>query len=550
MASEELTYTVDLKDRFSRPMKDMRRQTERTDKKMSRLRSKASGLGKTIGALGAGAAIAGLGKHVVDTIHKFERLRRETQQLTGQVNADLSQTTTRVQAVAQTFDKDYMEVLNAANSASKNFDITMGQALEKIEKGFMAGADASGEFLKQIKEYGPQFRDAEASANELFATIARSSREGAFSDKMVDAVKEFGVRVREQTKPAREALVSAFGEDFTNELFGNLNSGAITTVDALKKVTGKLKNTDTTAKETQRVIADLFGGPGEDLGMELLKSMSDMNGELDSMIEKNSELTKAQQRRLSLNKELAKEQETLAKNTQQFGNAWEETWKQIQTGFFSFLNEANKKLLQIKADSRFQEAKIGAGAERKKAGFETAQEELNKRLKGKGPDEKREVLDRMVENVQERIESNRQSAKSLLERAKKFESRDAFPEEGDIDEKKREFRKRARKLGRKNVQFKGALTAIKSRLKGLENTEDPDGEDEPEDSGGGDESEDTGVTKITSAPPKTINITIGNMVENFSVEPQTLDEAAPEVREKIEEVFLQALNNAQTTENG
>ena len=53
------------------------------------------------------------------------------------------------------------------------------------------------------------------------------------------------------------------------------------------------------------------------------------------------------------------------------------------------------------------------------------------------------------------------------------------------------------------------------------------------------------VTKISSAAPKTFNINIDKFVENFSVQSETINEAAPEVRDKFVEMWIQMLADAQ-----
>ena len=74
---------------------------------------------------------------------------------------------------------------------------------------------------------------AVASAEQFIAVSIAAANSGIYSDKGLDAVKEFGLRIREQTKATGDALRKALGSEFTDKLFSDLNRGAISTVDAL-----------------------------------------------------------------------------------------------------------------------------------------------------------------------------------------------------------------------------------------------------------------------------------------------------------------------------
>ena len=55
-----------------------------------------------------------------------------------------------------------------------------------------------------------------------------------------------------------------------------------------------------------------------------------------------------------------------------------------------------------------------------------------------------------------------------------------------------------------------------------------------------------GVTKITSAAPKIFNINIGNVVESFTVQSTTINEAADEIKRKITDTIVAAILDTQT----
>ncbi|QNF34372.1 phage tail tape measure protein [Adhaeribacter swui] len=252
-----------------------------------------------------------LAKGFLGLVDHVDEVRGSISSLTGEQGAALDGLYVQVEAISKTFDKDWNEVMRAGNVVAKEFGISNEQAFELIEKGILAGADANGDFLEQLSEYSTQFATAGASAEDFVAVLAKGANEGIFSDKAADTVKEFGLRIREQTKATGEALDAAFGQAFTDKIFKGINDGSMTTVEALKLVSTEMNNTTIPASALQTVVADVFGGPGEDAGIEFLKSLKDLGGEIDSMIDKNNILTSAQIDQLDAEKQLAAAQAAL-----------------------------------------------------------------------------------------------------------------------------------------------------------------------------------------------------------------------------------------------
>lgn len=259
-------------------------------------------------------SVISAGQAVIETTREFEELRTQISQLTGASGEELDQLTVSVRAVAQTFGKDYNEVLIASNALSKQMGISQQESIKLIEQGFLAGADASGEFLDQVREYPTHFKSAQMGADEMMAVITQSVKDGVFSDKGADVVKEFGLRIRQQTSTTKDALEGAFGEEFTQKLFNNLKNGSITTTDALKLVSEGLNNTELTATQTQTVIADVFGGPGEDAGLDYLLSLQNIGGGMDELVDKSNLYVQRQMAILESERALAEAQNELTKS--------------------------------------------------------------------------------------------------------------------------------------------------------------------------------------------------------------------------------------------
>ena len=142
---------------------------EKNNGVMSKLLTSAKGL---LPAFGWGAVIAGAVKGAKALFNMYvetAKARREVEKLTGLSGKPLADFTARVQATADTFNRDFNEVLVGVNSFAQTMGISLDEALAKVNDGFLTGADNSGEFLDIIKEYGPQLKAAGLSADESIA---------------------------------------------------------------------------------------------------------------------------------------------------------------------------------------------------------------------------------------------------------------------------------------------------------------------------------------------------------------------------------------------
>lgn len=227
---------------------------------------------------------------------------RLTQQFTGKSGDDLKAYRNQVQAVADTFDKDFKEVLIASNAVSKQFGISADEALNLIQDGFVAGADANGEFLDTLKEYPAYFKEAGISADQFVAIVAQTNKSGIFSDKGVDAIKEANLRLREMTKSTAEAL-DGIGIS-SKQVQKDLQSGAKTTFQVMQEVSQKLNELPESSAVVGTAIADIFGGPGEDAGLQYLQTLKDISLNLDDVKGKAGILGELQEKQLQSQLEL------------------------------------------------------------------------------------------------------------------------------------------------------------------------------------------------------------------------------------------------------
>ena len=273
------------------------------------IKEQTTGAGKALA--GASLAIAAFGvisdvtARVKEFADEYRNLSTQISTLTGLQGQALTDVTAKAKALGDTYNESAQDISVAANVVAKEFGITVGDALDKIAIGFNTGANAQGDFLDQLREYPAQFRQAGASADEFLTVLIRAQQEGIYSDKGVDLVKEFGLRIREQTTATRDALLNAFGPTFTNDLLKGVNDGSISVTEALKKVSNGLKDTGLTASQVQTVIADVFGGPGEDAGLRFIQLLGDLGGNLDDVRDKSNKLQTQQEQLYEANLEAA-----------------------------------------------------------------------------------------------------------------------------------------------------------------------------------------------------------------------------------------------------
>jgi hypothetical protein len=87
----------------------------------------------TIAKLGLAALAISAAKAFIDLSEEIRKSRKEVALLTNLAGKELDRVTAKVRATSKTFDKEFNEVLRAANTLSKEFDISMSDAIENIK---------------------------------------------------------------------------------------------------------------------------------------------------------------------------------------------------------------------------------------------------------------------------------------------------------------------------------------------------------------------------------------------------------------------------------
>lgn len=306
----------------------------------TKIKTSAQAFGKTLSSLlknPAFLAIAGIAaagsafKFWYDYNKGLIEATRLTKQFTDLSGEELVSYRSEVQAVSDTFNKDFVEVLQGANALQKQFGITSQEALDALKEGFINGADVNEEFLNNVKEYSAYFKEAGLSAEEFIAINVQTEKQGIFSDKGIDAIKEANIRLREMTTATSTAL-EGIGIS-SKRVQEELQNGSKTTFDIMQEVSAKLNELPDSASSVGAALADIFGGPGEDAGLAYIRTLSQIDTDLDTISGKTGEVAE-------LNRMLVDSQTNL--NTQvallfEAGSGFDRFITKIKSGWNNFL---------------------------------------------------------------------------------------------------------------------------------------------------------------------------------------------------------------------
>ena len=251
----------------------------------------------------AGVAGAGMAfKWWYDYNKGIEEATRKTMQFTGLFGDEMKSVRNQALAISETFGVDFGETLQSANVMSKQFGISVSESLKLLQDGFVAGANASDGFLDNVKEYPTYLKEAGLNAEQFVAISTNATKQGIFSDKGLDTIKEGNLRLREMTT-ATAAALDGIGIS-SKQVQKDLQNGSKTTFEIMQEVGNKLKEFPASSAKVGTAIADIFGGPGEDAGLKYIETLGDIEMNMDKVKEQSSDVAKAQEKQVEANKRL------------------------------------------------------------------------------------------------------------------------------------------------------------------------------------------------------------------------------------------------------
>ena len=248
-----------------------------------------SGTLATAAAVTAGAAaVAAATKMWADYNDELNRQTNVTTVTTGLKGDDAESLTIGVRALARTYDVDFREAINAANTLIQQFGVSGEQALSLLQDGMQGMiAGDGGKLLSMIQQYAPSFRDAGIEASQLVAII-QNSEGGLFTDQNMNAIV-MGIRnIRLMTEQTSKALaqLGIDGEEMTRKL----NDGSMTIFEAMQQVSTAIENAGSSSQAVGQVMQQVFGRQGTAAGTNLAKAIETLNTNLEETKTQTGEL--------------------------------------------------------------------------------------------------------------------------------------------------------------------------------------------------------------------------------------------------------------------
>lgn len=153
------------------------------------------------GIVGVGMA----GKFWYDYNKGLMEASRLTTEFTGKTGTEMQALRDRILALADAMGTDFKETLQTVDFLMAQYGLTAEQATKVVQDGFAAGANLSGDMLKNLSKYAPAFKDMGLSAEELAAVLAQT-RSGIFTEAGMDAIVMAGKKLREMSTTTSKAL--------------------------------------------------------------------------------------------------------------------------------------------------------------------------------------------------------------------------------------------------------------------------------------------------------------------------------------------------------
>lgn len=242
-------------------------------------------------AAATGTATEEMGKYkdMINNVYKdnFSESINDVAEAMATVNQNMSylddsalqRCTEYAYTLSDTFGYDVAESTRAADTLIKNYGVSAREAFNLITQGAQSGMDYSGEMIDSIDEYSVQFKKLGLDAEDMFSIFANGAQNGAFNlDKVGDAVKEFSIRAIDGSDTTKQGF-EALGMDAAKmaERFG---AGGDSAKEAFNEVIKGLAEMDDPVAQSAAGV-NLFGTMWEDLGPQVITSMSTASDAID-----------------------------------------------------------------------------------------------------------------------------------------------------------------------------------------------------------------------------------------------------------------------------
>lgn len=228
---------------------------------------------------------------------------RLTKFFTGLTGDAMRSVRDNVQAVSDTFGKNFNETLKTANAMSKNLGVSVNEATDIIAKGLAAGGMNSEQYLSNLQRFAPTFQKMGMTAEQAAVAMSQIDKAGVNSQRALMAMSRASLQLRTMSDGTAKSL-NAIGVD-AQQMSQDVQSGARSVQDAMAEVARKLQETGSNSKEAAAVMKELFGARGESaIGDGFLTFLAESNKGMEELLGKQDSLQRLKLKEVEVNKEL------------------------------------------------------------------------------------------------------------------------------------------------------------------------------------------------------------------------------------------------------
>ena len=161
------------------------------------------------------------------------------------------------------YGMDFQENVRGVNALMDQFGITADQAYELINQGAQKGLNQNQDLTDQIAEYSTYYAKLGFTAEDFFNMMVAGAKDGAYQiDYLNDAMKEFGIRTKDNSKSTNDAYAElGLNVEQVNNKFAQ---GGDKAQEAFAEVTKAIMAIEDPVKRNEIGVA-LFGTKFEDL---------------------------------------------------------------------------------------------------------------------------------------------------------------------------------------------------------------------------------------------------------------------------------------------
>lgn len=218
-------------------------------------------------------------KGIGDGFDDISQAMATVKQITGEIDpSKLEDMTENAILLRDVFDMDISESIRASKMLVDQFGTSFGEAYSLIVQGAQKGLNKNGDLLDTINEYGVHYKQLGYNAEDFLNSLSNGTEAGTFSvDKLGDAMKEFGIRSKDTSATTTEGF-NLIGLD-ADKMRKRFAKGGDTAKKATKETIEALFSLDDEVKQNQAGV-DLFGTMWEDLGIDGVKALTNVQGDL------------------------------------------------------------------------------------------------------------------------------------------------------------------------------------------------------------------------------------------------------------------------------